>query len=57
MEQRLGVSTDQIPELYLLGNRDLLDLVSQDTGIDLGFEDGYYRNLVSNPVFICGPTF
>jgi hypothetical protein len=49
MEQRLGVSTEQVPELYLLGNRDLLDLVSQATGVDLGFEDGYYRNFGIKP--------
>ena len=49
MEQRLGVSTEQVPELYLLGNRDLLDVVSQATGVDLGFEDGYYRNFGIKP--------
>ncbi len=49
MEQRLGVSTEQVPELYLLGNRDLLDMVSQATGVELGFEDGYYRNFGIKP--------
>jgi hypothetical protein len=49
MERQLGVRTEQAPELYLLGNRDLLDVVSQATGVDLGFEDGYYRNFGIKP--------
>ena len=49
LDRRLGVRSEQIPELYLLGNRSLLDLISQATEVDLGFEDGYYRSFGIRP--------
>ena len=44
MERRIQTDPTTIPDVYLAGNRELMTMVSSVTGIDLGFEDGYYTN-------------
>jgi len=44
LEQSIQIEPGTIPDVYLMGNRDLMGPVSSVTGIDLGFEDGYYTN-------------
>jgi hypothetical protein len=44
LEQSIQSKASSIPDIYLAGNRELMGLVSTVTGIDLGFEDGYYIN-------------
>lgn len=53
MAQRIRTELGSILDVYLTGNRELLDMVSSVTGIDLGFEDGYYTNSGERPgIFI-----
>ena len=49
LAERTGARSEQVPELYLLGNRELLDLISQATQVNLGFESGYYRKFGIKP--------
>jgi hypothetical protein len=49
LAERTGARSEQAPELYLLGNRGLLDLISQATQVNLGFESGYYRKFGIKP--------
>ena len=42
LEQRIQSEAISVPDIYLAGNRDLMGIISIVTGIDLGFEDGYY---------------
>ncbi len=42
LEQRIQSEAISVPDIYLAGNRDLMGMISIVTGIDLGFEDGYY---------------
>ena len=49
LADRTGARSEQVPELYLLGNRGLLDLISQATQVNLGFELGYYRKFGIKP--------
>ena len=44
LEDLLQTEITKIPNIYLAGNRDLMALMSVVTGINLGFEDGYYTN-------------
>ena len=44
LERRIQSEMSLVPDVYLLGNRELMNLVSTVTGINLGFEDGYYIN-------------
>ena len=49
LERRTGTEMGQLPDLYLLANRDLMDQVGAATGVDLGFEDGYYKSFGTRP--------
>ncbi len=49
LAERTGARSEQVPELYLLGNRELLDVISQATQVNLGFESGYYRKFGIKP--------
>jgi hypothetical protein len=49
LERRIGTEMTQIPDVYLTGNRELMKLVGTVTGINLGFEDGYYTNFGDRP--------
>ena len=42
LERRIQTEMSTIPDIYLAGNHELMGQVSTVTGIDLGFEDGYY---------------
>ncbi len=44
LERRIQCAMGSVPDVYLPGNRELMNLVSTVTGINLGFEDGYYIN-------------
>ena len=49
LERRTGTEMGQLPDLYLLANRDVMDQVGAATGVDLGFEDGYYKSFGTRP--------
>ncbi len=49
LDRQIQTETKQIPDIYLLGNRDIMDKVSTFTGINLGFENGYYTNFGERP--------
>ncbi|MEE8465250.1 MAG: hypothetical protein V3S68_02160 [Dehalococcoidia bacterium] len=49
LEQRTGTAIGQLPDLYLMGNHDLLTVVGAATGVTLGFEDGYYKSFGARP--------
>lgn len=49
LDRRLQTETGQIPDVYLMGNRELMAEVSSVTGVDQGFEDGYYKNFGQRP--------
>ena len=38
----MAIEAISVTDIYLAGNRDLMGIISIVTGIDLGFEDGYY---------------
>jgi hypothetical protein len=42
LERRIESDIGSVPDVYLAGNRELMSLVGTVTGINLGFEDGYY---------------
>jgi len=44
LERRIQSAMGSVPDVYLPGNRELMNLVSTVTGINLDFEDGYYIN-------------
>ena len=44
LESRTGIRSGRIPDLYLLGSRGHFETVSEATGREIGFEDGYYRS-------------
>ena len=53
IDRQIQAETKQIPDIYLMGNRSIMSKVSTFTGIDLGFEDGYYANFGERPgIFI-----
>ena len=40
--ESLGVQSTQIPDIFLLGNRNLFEQASEAIGIEVGFEAGYH---------------
>ena len=42
-----GLRSTQIPDIYLVGDEENLETIASVIGLDIGFEDGFYR--VSNP--------
>lgn len=49
LEQRADTRSGRIPDVYLLGNRELMEEVGAATGVTLGFEDGYYKSFGARP--------
>ena len=49
LERRTGTEMVQLPDLYLMGNRQIMDQVGAATGVNLGFEDGYHKSFGSRP--------
>ncbi|MDA0263052.1 MAG: hypothetical protein O3A93_02065 [Chloroflexi bacterium] len=49
MALRTETKTGELPNLYLMENRELLAEVSLSDGINLGFEDGYYKTFGTRP--------
>ena len=49
LERRTGTTMSQLPDLYLMGNRETMEQVGAATGVTLGFEDGYYKNFGARP--------
>jgi len=49
MEDRTGATVAQLPDLYLMANREIMEQVASATGVDLGFEDGYYKGFGARP--------
>lgn len=49
LEQRTGVEMGRLPDLYLMGSRGIMEQVGAATGVDLGFEDGYFKNYGPRP--------
>ncbi|NQW22879.1 MAG: hypothetical protein HQ475_05480 [SAR202 cluster bacterium] len=49
LERRVGINMGQVPDLYLLANREIMAQVASATNIKLGFEDGYYKNFGTRP--------
>ena len=49
LEQRTGTKMGQLPDLYLMGNREIMERVSAATGVNLGYEDGYFKNYGTRP--------
>ncbi|HIM37346.1 MAG TPA: hypothetical protein EYM38_04890 [Dehalococcoidia bacterium] len=44
MEEAVGEPLGPVPDVYMVGSRVNLDILSQATLVDLGWEAGYYRN-------------
>ena len=44
LRERLGLQSGAIPNIYLAGNMQLFEQIAQATGVDIGFEQGYYRS-------------
>ena len=44
LERRIQCAMGSVPDVYLPGNRELMNLVSTVTGTNLGFENGYCIN-------------
>ena len=42
IEKRLGVSTGQVPDVYLVWGRESLRKTKEALGLELGFEDGFF---------------
>lgn len=49
LERRIETDMGQIPDLYLLANREIMTQVASATDIELGFEDGYYKSFGTRP--------
>ena len=49
LQQRLGLQSRQIPNIYLLGNRTIFEQVAAADGVDVGPEDGHYRDFGARP--------
>ncbi|MDA1129651.1 MAG: hypothetical protein O2913_13300 [Chloroflexi bacterium] len=47
--QRTETEVGQLPDVYLMANRELMEQVGSATGVTLGFEDGYYKNYGARP--------
>ena len=46
---RIQTEIGTIPDIYLTANRELMNMVGSVTGVELGFEDGYYLNSGERP--------
>lgn len=49
LEQRLGVQSSQIPDIYLMGNRSIFEQVGKAIGSVVGAEPGFFRASGSRP--------
>ena len=49
LQERLGIQSSRIPDIYLAGSTGLFEVVSEATGREVGFEDGYYSSGGSRP--------
>ncbi len=49
LERRTGTEMGQLPDLFLMANRELMEEVGLATGVSLGFEDGYFKNFGARP--------
>ena len=49
LQERLGIQSSRIPDIYLAGSRGLFEVVSEATGREVGFENGYYSSGGSRP--------
>ena len=49
MEEAVGESVGPVPDLYMVGNRVSLDILSQATLVNLGWQGGYYRSFSFKP--------
>ena len=49
LAEELGVQSTQIPDIYLAGNKNLLQQVARATEDEIGFEGGYYRSSGTRP--------
>ena len=49
LESRIDTAMGQLPDLYLLENRAIMEQVGTATGVNLGFEDGYFKNYGARP--------
>ena len=49
MEEAVGEPVGPVPDLYMVGNRISLDILSQATLVNLGWQGGYYRSFSFKP--------
>ena len=49
MEEVVGEPLDPVPDVYMVGNRVSLDILSQATLVNLGWQGGYYRSFSFKP--------
>ena len=56
MEDVIGEPLGPVPDVYMVGNRVTLDILSQATLMDLGWEGGTTGVSASSQVFTCWPT-
>ena len=49
IEEVIGEPLGPVPDVYMVGNRVTLDILSQATLVDLGWEGGYYRSYSFKP--------
>ena len=49
LDQRLNLQSDQIPDIYLLGNRNIFEQVGRAIGAQVGAEPGFFRTGGTHP--------
>ena len=49
LNEEYGLRSTQIPDIFLLGDRTNLEIISRATGREVGFEAGFYRNTGPRP--------
>ena len=49
LELRIETKMDELPDLFLMANRELMEEVGAATGVDVGFEDGYFKSFGARP--------
>ena len=49
LEQRTGIEIGQLPDTFLMANREVMDQVGSATGVTVGFEDGYFKSYGARP--------
>jgi hypothetical protein len=49
MEEAVGEPVGPVPDVYMVGNRVSLDILSQATLVNLGWQGGYYRSFSFKP--------